>query len=58
MKFIILVMSIYTADWAILEPEYYSWDNRADCEYFIDHNLIKRYGEIYGCAILENWGNL
>lgn len=43
-------MSIYTAEWFEVEPFFYHWDNRTDCEYFLKYNLIREDGFIYGCA--------
>ena len=53
MKFIVLAMSIYTAEWFTVEPDIYSWTARKDCEYFIEHNLIKEDGFVYGCALVD-----
>ena len=43
-------MSMTTAEWSELWPEIFHWDNRQDCEYFVENNLIKKDGFMYGCA--------
>lgn len=50
MKFIILAMSISTAEWSILWPEIFNWNNQNDCEIFIENNLIRKPDFIYSCA--------
>lgn len=50
MKFIILAMSLVTTDWFEVSPEMLNWTEREDCEFFVEHNLIKEEGFAYGCA--------
>ena len=43
-------MSISTAEWSILWPEIFNWNNQNDCEIFIENNLIRKPDFIYSCA--------
>ncbi len=54
MPYIILIMSKTTTDWDLLWPEIFHWDGRAACERFLENNLIREDGFMYGCAQIES----
>ena len=54
MPYIILIMSKTTPDWFMLWPEIFHWQDRDSCEKFLENNLIREDGFVYGCAQIES----